>query len=187
MNVETSLIFQLACFCLCGIFLGLGYELLRIIRLIIPHHSFTVGVEDTFYLSLCGLIIFGLSMEIGNGNFRSSYLVAAFIGAAVYFLTIGRIIKLIYSVIINTMIKMLKFILRKLLKPLTDSFVSIAHKLKQPFVKLYENIKAKMKKHRAGLKNTPEMIYNNDIELERNEQSDVIKIGRIKGKVGKIQ
>ena len=68
MNVEVSLVWQLSCFSVCGMLLGVGYELLRIIRTVIPHHSFAVGVEDTFYLSFCGLVLFGLSMEIGNGN-----------------------------------------------------------------------------------------------------------------------
>lgn len=184
MNVETSLIFQLACFSLCGVFLGVGYELLRIIRLIIPHHSFVVGVEDTFYLSLCGLVLFGLSMEIGNGNFRPTYLLAAFLGALIYFLTVGRLIKLIYSVIICVIIKIFKFFGRKLLKPLASCFVSIAHKSSKPFVKLYENTKQKINKRITDLKTPPEMIYNNDINLERNEAS----VGnRIEGKVRKIQ
>lgn len=48
MNVEVSLVWQLSCFSVCGMLLGVGYELLRIIRTVIPHHSFAVGVEDTF-------------------------------------------------------------------------------------------------------------------------------------------
>ena len=117
MNEETSLMWQIACFCVCGALLGVLYEPLRILRLIIPHHSFITGVEDTAYLSLCGV-------------------------------------------------------------------VSIAHKLMLPFVKLYENIDAKMKKHKADLKTSPEMLYNNINNHGRNEMS----VGnRIEGKIGKIQ
>lgn len=93
MNEETSLMWQIACFCVCGALLGVLYEPLRILRLIIPHHSFITGVEDTVYLALCGVVLFGLSMETGNGNFRLSYLLAAFVGGVVYFLTVGRLIK----------------------------------------------------------------------------------------------
>lgn len=184
MSTETSLIWQLACFSLCGVFLGIGYELLRILRLIIPHHNFAVGAEDTFYLALCGVILFGLAMETGNGNFRLSYLVAALAGAVVYFLTVGRLIKLVYTAIVKTLIKLLKLIIGKLLKPLAKCFVSIAHKIEQPFVKIYENIRAKMKKRKADLKKASEMLYNNDINHERNELKIV---GSIKGKVRKIQ
>ena len=56
MNEETSLMWQIACFCVCGALLGVLYEPLRILRLIIPHHSFITGVEDTAYLSLCGVV-----------------------------------------------------------------------------------------------------------------------------------
>lgn len=184
MGTETSLIWQLACFSLCGVFLGIGYELLRILRLIIPHHNFAVGVEDTFYLALCGVILFGLAMETGNGNFRLSYLIAALAGSVVYLLTVGRLVKLVYSAIIKTLIKILKFLIGKFLKPLAKWFVSIAHKTKRPFVKIYENTKAKMKKRKADLKKAPEMLYNNDINHERNE---LTVGGSIKGKVRKIQ
>ena len=140
MNEETSLMWQIACFCVCGALLGVLYEPLRILRLIIPHHSFITGVEDTAYLSLCGVVLFGLSMETGTGNFRLSYLLAAFVGGAVYFLTVGRLIKIIYSAVIKTVFKAVKLIGRKLLRPVIRCFVSIAHKLMLPFVKLYENI-----------------------------------------------
>ncbi len=184
MNEETSLMWQIACFCVCGALLGVLYEPLRILRLIIPHHSFITGVEDTVYLSLCGVVLFGLSMETGNGNFRLSYLLAAFVGGVVYLLTVGRLIKIIYSAVIKTVFKAVKLIGRKILRPVIRRFVSIAHKLMLPFVKLYENIDAKMKKHKADLKTSPEMLYNNINNHGRNEMS----VGnRIEGKIGKIQ
>ena len=134
MNEETSLMWQIACFCVCGALLGVLYEPLRILRLIIPHHSFITGVEDTVYLALCGVVLFGLSMETGNGNFRLSYLLAAFVGGVVYFLTVGRLIKIIYSAMIKIVFKAVKLIGRKLLRPVIRCFVSIAHKLILPFV-----------------------------------------------------
>ncbi len=184
MNVETSLIWQLACFSLCGVFLGVGYEILRVIRTVIPHHSFTVGVEDTFYLALCGLVLFGLSMETGNGNFRASYLLFAALGFIAYFLTVGRLIKLVYTTVINTVKKLLKFIIKKLLRPVSKVFVSFAHKAVQPFVDFYKNLNEKIKSRRADLKKHREMIYNNDNNLERNE---VANVSGIEGKVRKIQ
>ena len=70
MNEETSLMWQIACFCVCGALLGVLYEPLRILRLIIPHHSFITGVEDTAYLSLCGVVLFlsliHISFTIGS-------------------------------------------------------------------------------------------------------------------------
>ena len=40
MNVETSLLWQFGCFLLCGVFLSVGYEFFRIIRIVIPHNNF---------------------------------------------------------------------------------------------------------------------------------------------------
>lgn len=184
MNVETSLIWQLGCFSVCGIFLGVGYEILRILRVVIPHHSFTVGVEDTFYLALCGLVLFGLSMETGNGNFRASYLLFAAIGFIAYFLTVGRLVKMVYTAVIGIAIKLVKFVLVKLLRPVMKAFVSFAHKVAAPFVHFYKNIDGKIKRAQADLKKHREILYNNDNNLERNE---VVNVGRIEGKVRKIQ
>ena len=171
MNVETSLIWQLACFSVCGIFLGAGYEVLRVLRTVIPHHSFIVGVEDTFYLALCGLVLFGLSMEIGNGIFRASYLFSAAVGAIVYFLTFGRLVKLVYTMVIKTTIKIVKIVFGKLLKPVW----------KVHFYKIMNN---KIKRAEAALKKHRRILYNNDNKLERDE---VVNVSRIEGKIRKIQ
>ena len=63
-------------------------------------------------------------------------------------------------------------------------FVSFAHKAVLLFVDFYKNLNEKIKSRRADLKKHREMIYNNDNNLERNE---VVNVGRIKGKVRKIQ
>lgn len=184
MNVETSLIWQLACFSVCGIFLGAGYEVLRVLRTVMPHHSFIVGVEDTFYLALCGLVLFGLSMEIGNGIFRASYLFSAAVGAIVYFLTVGRLVKLVYTMVIKTAIKIVKIVFGKLLKPVLKVFVSFAHKIAFPFVHFYKIMNNKIKRAEAALKKHRRILYNSDNKLERDE---VVNVSRIEGKIRKIQ
>lgn len=184
MNVETSLVWQLACFSVCGMLLGVGYEVLRIIRTVIPHHSFAVGVEDTFYLALCGLVLFGLSMEIGNGNFRASYLLFAAIGFILYIFTVGRLFRFVYTAVIGAVKKLFGFVFGKLLRPLRKAFVSFIHKSAVPFVHFHKNINDKIKRAQADLKKHREILYNNDNNLERNE---VVNVSRIEGKVRKIQ
>ena len=70
MNEETSLMWQIACFCVCGALLGVLYEPLRILRLIIPHHSFirdsyngSGGYCLSFLVRRCPVRAFD-----GNGN-----------------------------------------------------------------------------------------------------------------------
>lgn len=184
MNVEVSLVWQLSCFSVCGMLLGVGYELLRIIRTVIPHHSFAVGVEDTFYLSFCGLVLFGLSMEIGNGNFRATYLLFAAIGFILYIFTVGRLFRFVYTVVIGAIKKIFRFVFGKLLKQLRKAFVSFVHKFALPFVQFYKNINDKIKRAQADLKKHREILYNNDNNLERNE---AVNVGRIEGKIRKIQ
>lgn len=71
-----------------------------------------------------------------------------------------------------------------MLKQLRKAFVSFVHKFTLPFVQFYKNINDKIKRAQADLKKHREILYNNDNNLERNE---VVNVGRIEGKIRKIQ
>ena len=184
MNVETSLLWQFGCFLLCGVFLSVGYEFFRIIRIVIPHNNFFVGAEDIIYLSFCGLILFGLSMEIGSGYFRLLYLLSAVFGAAVYFLTVGRLVKIICIFLFTALKKFLLRIFKVICSPLKKVVVTVAHNIAGFFVRIHKNISDKINKASPDLKNDGEMLYNNYITDERNE---IRYGGRIEAKIKKIQ
>lgn len=170
MNVETPFILQLAYFLLCGALIALVYETLRILRAVIPHNSLATGIEDTLYIALCGPVLFGLSMEIGNGEFRLLYLVSAVVGAAVYFLTVGRLVRAIYLLLINVVKCILVFIGKKILKPLSGLLVFIAQKSAVPFVLIYQKSASAIKNKASHLKLKHKMSYNTIYNDERNEE-----------------
>ena len=184
MNVETSLLYQFVCFSLCGVFLSVGYEAFRIIRIIIPHNNFSVGAEDVFYLSFCGFILFGLSMEIGSGYFRLLYLVSAVAGAVVYFLTVGRIVKLVSDFIFTALKSILLRIIKAISSPVRKAVVTLAHKISAVFVRIHKNVFDKNIKFVPDLKNGSEMLYNN---ITKDERTEVRYGGRIEAKIKKIQ
>ena len=86
--------------------------------------------------------------------------------------------------VIGAIKKFFGFVFGKLLKQLRKAFVSFVHKFAFPFVQFYKNINDKIKRAQADLKKHREILYNNDNNLERNE---VVNVGRIEGKIRKIQ
>lgn len=184
MNVETSLLWQFGCFLLCGVFLSVGYELFRIVRIIIPHNSFFVGAEDIIYLSFCGLILFGLSMEIGSGYFRLLYLISAVIGALVYFLTLGRLVKIICVFIFSILKRIALKIIKVIYSPIKKSVVTVAHNTAGFFVRIHKNVSVKFNKPSPVLKNKDNMLYNNN---NKDERIDIRYGRRIEAKIKKIQ
>lgn len=173
MNVETPLYEQFLYFLICGVFLGLGYEILRFLRLCLPHGVIVTGIEDTLYLSLCAFILFGFSMEIGNGEFRLLYLISAAVGAAVYFLTVGRLIKMLYSQLIKVFIKIFKMVFC----PLKKVFIKIAHILANCFGKVYKLLFLKLKNRLINLKSKHKVLYNLS---DKSARGDEIIAGKTK-------
>ncbi|MCH5323687.1 MAG: spore cortex biosynthesis protein YabQ [Eubacterium sp.] len=182
MNVETPLYEQFLYFIVCGAFLGLGYEILRLLRFCLPHGVIVTGIEDTLYLSLCGFILFGFSMEIGNGQFRLLYLVSAAVGAAVYFLTVGRLIKKLYTLILSAFSKIIRFIFR----PVKKAIGKFAHFLGARFGKVYKLLSAKLKNRLNNLKSKHNMLYNHNDNTARGDEIIAGK-QKIKAKVKKEQ
>ncbi len=180
MNVTTPLYEQLVYFFVCGIFLSLGYELFRVLRVCLPHGTIAVGIEDTLYLSLCGVILFGFAMEVGNGEFRLMYLISAAAGAAVYFLTAGRLIKFIYSAFIN----FLRRFLKKIFTPIGKLFIKIAHFVMGHFGKVYKIIYLSVKKRAERLKSRYALVYNHN-STNINGDEKVAERPKIKAKIKK--
>lgn len=66
------------------------YDLLRILRLVIPHHTFWVGVEDTGYWIYSAFMTFGLLYEQNNGRLRGYVIAGVFLGMLLYEKIIGK-------------------------------------------------------------------------------------------------
>lgn len=67
------------------------YDSLRLLRLLIRHNSFFVGMEDFFYWIYAGGAVFMLLYEQNNGSFRFYAVAGVFLGMAVYDRFVSRI------------------------------------------------------------------------------------------------
>lgn len=69
---------------LMGIFVTFLYDLLRVIRRVIPHHSFLVSLEDLGFWIYCGAEVFLLMYHEGNGTLRWFAVFGAMLGMLLY-------------------------------------------------------------------------------------------------------
>lgn len=72
-----------------GIYITFVYDLLRILRRVVPHSSFWVSVEDLAFWVYCGAKVFLLMHHESDGNLRWFAVLGALVGMLLYRKTIG--------------------------------------------------------------------------------------------------
>lgn len=69
---------------LLGIILMVSYDLLRLFRLLIPHHVLAVGAEDFLYWLYCAVLTFLLLFYANSGELRGYVIAGVFLGMILY-------------------------------------------------------------------------------------------------------
>ena len=75
---------------LVGCWLMLVYDLLRVLRLMIKHSSFVMGIEDFFYWIYAGTATFMLLYELNDGGVRMYAVAGVFTGMILYDKIVSR-------------------------------------------------------------------------------------------------
>ena len=173
---------QCGCFLIFGIFAGLCYEPLRILRMLIRHNTAAVFIEDLLFFALVGLSAFITSLWVGIGYFRIYYVVFAFLGACCYFLTVGMLINRFFRKLSKAIKRGICAISQKI-KPKTDKIFGI---IKQIFEPLFGNIADflhnKVFTGKKDLPNTDEIVYNNNIPPKNGGESGSVIQAKIRKK-----
>ena len=97
---------------LLGIPSGIFFDFLRFFRRIVPHHAFTVMLEDIFFLLVTSFLLLCYVSTFANGIFRMYLVIGWLCGFLLYISTVG-----------NLMLYLLKY------------FTRILEKIKSFFVK----------------------------------------------------
>lgn len=100
-----------------GAMLGLLYDMLRILRKAIPHKSFFVQIEDLLYWLTVIFVMFFFMLHKNYGEIRAFSVFGAFLGMAVYFLTVSRLILLVSEQIIRGLTYLVLLFFRIVLTP----------------------------------------------------------------------
>lgn len=156
--------------------MGIFYEILRFLRLLLRHNAVAVFIEDTLYMSLWGLISFIIALSVGIGYFRVYYVVFLLLGAVLHFLTLGRGINFLMRKSVHK-VKNFFYAIYKKIKPKLASFFSvIAIKIKSLFGKIAEIMPRFVINSKNDLQKEEEMLYNIKVPSDKGgESSSVIK------------
>lgn len=157
--------------CLFGAVIGVAYDILRTLRLIVPHNSWLVGAEDILFLALYGVFIAAFSAAAARGELRAYFVIGNIIGFVLYIVTIG-------SVVIRTLRKLFTVIgtaLQWLFRPLKICYVFFRKKAAAKFVGNPKIIVKTVKKIKRVLLNKPEMMYNKKENKQRKNVKSVVK------------
>jgi len=84
--------FVLVTLCL-GMALMLGYDILRFIRWIIPHHKLLIGAEDILYWSMAAVPAYAVFFIYNSGEIRWYGALAVFLGGTLYEQGISRVVR----------------------------------------------------------------------------------------------
>lgn len=84
--------FVLVTLCL-GMALMLGYDILRFMRWLIPHHKLLIGAEDILYWSLMAVPAYAVFFIYNNGEIRWYGALAVLLGGILYEQGISRVVR----------------------------------------------------------------------------------------------
>ena len=118
----------LSCFFLIGVFLAASYDVLRILRGIIPHGTFLINLEDLIYWIYVAVVVFVELYDKNDGRLRGYVFGGLLAGMVIYACSFGRIC-------VPCIIRVLRRVLGVLLRPVhrAAAFLHIKKKKGQEF------------------------------------------------------
>lgn len=178
-------IFLFGLSCLFGVIIGVCYDVFRTARILFPHNTVLVIIEDVVFMAGYAVFLSSFASVCARGELRFYYVVGNALGFIVHFFTFG-------SIIISTM-KKIYFAVRKLIgiifRPFRSVYVNLQEKADK-FVGYSKNSVKKIKKSRFLLLNTTDLLYNKKESKKRKNVDSVAEKdkGKAKDKVkGKVQ
>lgn len=109
---------------LMGVFVTFIYDILRIVRRVIPHHWFFVSLEDLCFWIYCGAEVFLLMYHESDGSLRWFAVMGALVGMLTYRRLISGFLVKYVSMLLSRLLGLLRRLLLGLLRP----FVSLGRK-----------------------------------------------------------
>lgn len=116
-DIVTELYFLLHSF-LMGIVITVLYDLLRILRRVIPHNILAISIEDLFYWITCALLIFAMLIRENNGVLRWFAVAGAMVGMVLYKITLGFLFVKYVSFVLQRLLHLVCKIFKIVMKPL---------------------------------------------------------------------
>ncbi|MDR1001905.1 MAG: spore cortex biosynthesis protein YabQ [Oscillospiraceae bacterium] len=100
-----------------GVFVGIYYDIFRILRKIFDCKYVSVVIQDLFFWLTASVGIFFSVVWFNQGTFRLYFLVLIFVGWLIYYFTLGFVLLFITDFAVKRIRKICRFILEKFLLP----------------------------------------------------------------------
>ena len=123
-------LYSLFIFSLIGIFIGLLFDVFRILRKSFRTPDIVTIIEDIIFWILVGGILLFSVFKFNNGELRSYIFIGLILGIIVYILTISRYIIKISVKILMTLKNIFSFPLKKIYQ-IYQNFTKKCNKIKQ--------------------------------------------------------
>lgn len=153
--------------CLAGAAFGLVWELLRTLRVLLPHNGFLTAAEDVIFFMLYAVFLMCFTTVAARGEFRVYYIIGGVSGFLMYILTLGSIV----SAAVRKICCALGRAFAVVSAPLIKAFVLLGKKAAHNFVGISEIIVQNFKKVGLLLIYPILLMYNrkeNKVENCRN-------------------
>ncbi|MCM1505792.1 MAG: spore cortex biosynthesis protein YabQ [Ruminococcus flavefaciens] len=170
-------IFLFGLSCIFGIIIGVCYDVFRTARILFPHNTVLVVIEDVVFMAGYAVFLSAFASVCARGEMRFYYVAGNALGFVFYFFTLG-------SVVIGTM-KKIYFAVSKVLgflfRPLRSVYVNLQEKTDN-FVGNSKNSVKRNKKYSFLLLNAPHLLYNKKKNKKRKNVNSFAEKDKTKAK-----
>lgn len=132
--MNNNQIYLFAIYMLCGIVIGIGFDIFRVLRKSFRTSDMVTYIEDILFGILTGIFLIIMLFIFNNGQLRFFILVAIFLGLLLYLLTISKYfikINVIILAFIKKLVHMMLYPIQKLYKIMTKPFYFLIINLKK--------------------------------------------------------
>ncbi len=126
---------------LAGAGLFLLYDILRIIRRILPHGTVAVGIEDFFYWLVCTGVVFVMLYRENDGMVRGFALLGMAVGTVLYYLLLSRYVVSLHVFLLKSVLQLLHKVFGVLFGPVIRFGKKVGRFLKKELKKLVRAVK----------------------------------------------
>lgn len=166
--------------CISGAILGIVYDIFRTFRIIFPHNSLLVMIEDVLFAIIYVIFTVSFTSAFARGEFRIFYIFGNILGFTLYFFTIGRIAVLVIRKLIGIITNLILFLFR----PFCLIYALMCKKFHKKFGSFNEFFLKRIKIFFFHLIDMPRMLYNSRVIHKRK---NVKKNVRTKSKKSKAK
>lgn len=170
---EQLILFGLSC--VFGAVLGVCYDVFRTLRVIFPHNTWLVVIEDVLFLIGYAVFLSVFASAAARGELRFYYVVGNIIGFIIYFFTVG-------SAVISTMKKLFSLVSRIvcfIMRPFSIVYVFLREKAGLKFVESSKVFVKSLKNVKSLLLKSSDSLYNKKENKKRKNVKNVAEKSKI--------